>query len=68
MNNKSLLSVNKRQKDIIDYARNNGFVTVEDLSEIFQVTHQTIRRDLAFLSDNFYLSRTHGGGFFSIRY
>ena len=64
MNNKSLLSVNKRQKDIIDYARNNGFVTVEDLSEIFQVTHQTIRRDLAFLSDNFYLSRTHGGAFF----
>ena len=64
MNNKSLLPVNKRQKDIIDYARNKGFVTVENLSEKFQVTHQTIRRDLAFLSDNFYLSRSHGGAFF----
>ena len=64
MQQKSLLPVNKRQQDIIDYARENGFVTVENLSEKFQVTHQTIRRDLAFLSDNLYLSRTHGGAFF----
>ena len=64
MQNQSSLPVNKRQQDIIDYARENGFVTVENLSEKFQVTHQTIRRDLAFLSDNFYLSRTHGGAFF----
>lgn len=64
MQNKSSLPVNKRQQDIIDYARDNGFVTVENLSEKFQVTHQTIRRDLTFLSDNFYLSRTHGGAFF----
>ena len=56
MQQKSLLPVNKRQQDIIDYARENGFVTVENLSEKFQVTHQTIRRDLAFLSDNLYLS------------
>ena len=40
------------------------FVTVENLSEAFQVTHQTIRRDLAYLSDNLYLARTHGGAFF----
>ena len=45
MQNKSSLPVNKRQQDIIDYARDNGFVTVENLSEKFQVTHQTIRRD-----------------------
>jgi DeoR/GlpR family transcriptional regulator of sugar metabolism len=42
MQQKSLLPVNKRQQDIIDYARENGFVTVENLSEKFQVTHQTI--------------------------
>ena len=64
MTDKSSLPVNKRQQDIIEYARNNGFVTVENLSEKFQVTHQTIRRDLTFLSDNLYLSRTHGGAFF----
>ena len=64
MTNKSSLPVNKRQQDIIEYARKNGFVTVENLSEKFQVTHQTIRRDLTFLSDNLYLSRTHGGAFF----
>ena len=32
MQNKSSLPVNKRQQDIIDYARDNGFVTVENLS------------------------------------
>ena len=58
MQNQSSLPVNKRQQDIIDYARENGFVTVENLSEKFQVTHQTIRRDLAFLSDNFYFFST----------
>ena len=56
--------LNKRQRDIVNYARKDGFVTVENLSEAFQVTHQTIRRDLAYLSDNLYLARTHGGAFF----
>ena len=40
MQQKSLLPVNKRQQDIIDYARENGFVTVENLSEKFQVTRE----------------------------
>ena len=56
--------LNKRQRDIVNYARKDGFVTVENLSELFQVTHQTIRRDLTYLSDNLYLARTHGGAFF----
>lgn len=61
---KSKSILNKRQKDIVSLARSNGFVTVEILSDSFQVTQQTIRRDLSFLSDNLYLERTHGGAFF----
>ena len=64
MTNKQKNPINKRQRDIVNFARKDGFVTVENLSEIFQVTHQTIRRDLTYLSDNLYLARTHGGAFF----
>ena len=56
--------LNKRQQDIVNTARREGFVTVEKLAAFFKVTQQTIRRDLSFLSDNLYLARTHGGAFF----
>ena len=56
--------LNKRQQNIIDIARNDGFITVDKLSKFFKVTEQTIRRDLTFLSENLYLARTHGGAFF----
>ena len=61
---KTKSTLNKRQQDIVNLARIDGFVTVEVLSESFGVTHQTIRRDLSFLSDNLYIERTHGGAFF----
>ena len=61
-NTKSTL--NKRQQDIVNLARKDGFVTVEVLANSFKVTQQTIRRDLSFLSDNLYIERTHGGAFF----
>ena len=64
MNPKSINILNKRQQDIINVARNEGFVTVDKLSKFFKVTEQTIRRDLTFLSENLYLARTHGGAFF----
>ena len=64
MKSKSKFTLNKRQQDIVNTARRDGFVTVEKLAESFKVTHQTIRRDLTFLSDNLYLARTHGGAFF----
>jgi DeoR family glycerol-3-phosphate regulon repressor len=57
-------TLNKRQQDIINLARKEGFVTVEHLSEYFKVTQQTIRRDLGYLSENLYLARTYGGAFF----
>ena len=64
MKPKPINILNKRQQNIIDIARNDGFITVDKLSKFFKVTEQTIRRDLAFLSENLYLARTHGGAFF----
>ena len=61
---KTKSTLNKRQQDIVNLARKDGFVTVEVLSDSFKVTQQTIRRDLSFLSDNLYIERTHGGAFF----
>lgn len=43
----------------------NGSVDVDTLAEHFQVTPQTIRRDLNFLCTNDHLRRTHGGAVFS---
>ena len=61
---KSKFKINKRQQDIVNIARIDGFVSVEQLAISFNVTQQTIRRDLSFLSDHLYLARTHGGAFF----
>ncbi len=53
--------VNIRQQNIISLARLIGRVTVEDLAARFEVTQQTIRRDLNDLCDRRVLLRTHGG-------
>jgi DeoR family transcriptional regulator, glycerol-3-phosphate regulon repressor len=53
--------LNDRQNDIIALARVLGRVTVEDLAARFEVTPQTIRRDLNELCDRRVLTRTHGG-------
>jgi DeoR family transcriptional regulator, glycerol-3-phosphate regulon repressor len=53
--------LNHRQNDIIALARVLGRVTVEDLASRFDVTPQTIRRDLNELCDRRVLTRTHGG-------
>jgi DeoR family transcriptional regulator, glycerol-3-phosphate regulon repressor len=50
-----------RHEQIIALVRQRGFVTIEDLAQRFQVTVQTIRRDLAQLSDAGHVSRFHGG-------
>lgn len=52
---------NLRHPDILDIARREGRVTVEDLAERFGVTVQTIRRDLSDLADAGQLQRVHGG-------
>jgi DeoR family transcriptional regulator, glycerol-3-phosphate regulon repressor len=57
--------LNDRQHDIIALARAIGKVTVEDLAARFDVTPQTIRRDLNELCDRRVLTRTHGGALIS---
>lgn len=50
-----------RQLDIIDWARQYGRVKVENLAEHFQLSPQTIRKDLNELCDKGMLQRVHGG-------
>ena len=53
--------LNPRQRDILEYARINGEVQVDPLSESFKVTPQTIQRDLNQLCHLRLLQRVHGG-------
>jgi DeoR family glycerol-3-phosphate regulon repressor len=50
-----------RQTEILALAKKNGRVVVEDLAAQFDVTAQTIRRDLAELCDTGKLERVYGG-------
>ena len=58
-------TLNKRQYDILSLAAEEGYVSVENLAETFEVTQQTIRRDINNLCDQELLTRTHGGAFYS---
>ncbi len=55
------IHLSHRQSRIIEYAKRDGFVSVEIMASDFNVTPQTIRRDLNFLCDNLLLNRHHGG-------
>ena len=57
--------LNDSQNDIIALARVLGRVTVEDLAARFDVTPQTIRKDLNELCDKRLLARIHGGAILS---
>ncbi|WP_062119753.1 DeoR/GlpR family DNA-binding transcription regulator [Aureimonas sp. AU40] len=50
-----------RQSQILDLARRQGRVQVDELSQRFEVSVQTIRKDLNDLCDGRLLSRIHGG-------
>ncbi len=56
-----MTQLSPRQHQIIGLARVTGTVVVEDLASRFEVTPQTIRKDLNELCDARLLSRTHGG-------
>lgn len=51
----------RRQDLIMELIQKNGFVTTEQLVEHFQVTPQTIRRDLNQLAEQSRVRRHHGG-------
>jgi DeoR family glycerol-3-phosphate regulon repressor len=55
------MALSLRQSEILEVARADGRVIVELLAERFQVTLQTIRRDLTELADAGLLERIHGG-------
>src|SRR5436190_11273547 len=54
-----------RQHQILNLARAAGTVQVDDLAARFDVTPQTIRKDLNELCDGRLLARTHGGAMLS---
>lgn len=51
----------ERQKKIMEMIRKNGAVTVSQLIEIFDVSLETVRRDLLSMEQKGQLSRVHGG-------
>jgi DeoR family glycerol-3-phosphate regulon repressor len=53
-----------RQAEILNLAKAQGRVLVEDLAQHFSVTPQTIRKDLNDLCDGKVLTRIHGGALF----
>lgn len=60
-----MLALSSRQQLILAIARKTGSVGVDDLSSQFEVTPQTIRKDLNELCDARHLTRTHGGAMLS---
>ncbi|MBB4065177.1 DeoR/GlpR family DNA-binding transcription regulator [Gellertiella hungarica] len=56
--------VTGRQAEILEIAKVEGRVLVEDLAQRFSVTPQTIRKDLNDLCDGRALTRIHGGALF----
>lgn len=55
------MALSFRQAEILEIARSEGRVVVEQLADRFSVTLQTIRRDLTELADAGLLDRVHGG-------
>jgi DeoR family transcriptional regulator, glycerol-3-phosphate regulon repressor len=60
-----MLALSPRQQQILALARKNGSVGVDELAGQFEVTPQTIRKDLNELCDTRQLTRTHGGAMLS---
>lgn len=54
-------TLNSRQKEILDLVRKRGFVTIEILAADFDVSAQTVRRDIIHMGERGLLKRFHGG-------
>jgi len=57
--------ISPRQTDIMNMLRQDGRVGVEELAELFDVSPQTIRKDLNELGEQDLLQRVHGGAVLS---
>ena len=53
--------MNQRQQEILSLVQQQGFVSIETLAQSFNVTSQTIRRDINSLCEQQLLTRYHGG-------
>jgi len=56
--------LSERHAEIVQLAKDRGRVLVDDLAQHFNVTPQTIRKDLNDLCEQRLLSRIHGGALF----
>ncbi len=56
--------LNKRQEKIVAYLSEENFAKAERLAARFEVSNETIRRDLLLLESEGYIKRTHGGAEF----
>ena len=54
-------ALNARQEEILELVRRRGFVSIDGLAQRYDVTPQTIRRDINQLCDIALLRRYHGG-------
>ncbi|MFA6313028.1 MAG: DeoR family transcriptional regulator [Sterolibacterium sp.] len=55
------MDLNERQEELLGLVRQEGYVSVDDLAQRFDVTTQTIRRDINQLAEQNLLRRYHGG-------
>lgn len=51
----------ERRKEILNLIESKQSIKVQDLSKVFNVTEETIRRDLDKLEKEGYIKRTYGG-------
>ena len=57
----SQMNLSPRHQNILELARQSGFLSTEELTKRFKLTSQTIRRDINELCDRGLLRRYHGG-------
>ena len=55
------LKLNSRHREILELAKQRGFLPTDELAQLFDVTAQTIRRDINTLCDEGLMRRYHGG-------
>src|SRR5690606_3387754 len=58
---RAMIQLTRRQNEILDALAQRGYVGIEEMVATFNVTPQTLRRDLQLLSDRGLLRRHHGG-------
>ncbi|HVL74695.1 MAG TPA: DeoR/GlpR family DNA-binding transcription regulator [Noviherbaspirillum sp.] len=55
------MTLNPRQRQLLDMVRRKGTISVEELAQQLEVTPQTVRRDIKQMEEAKLLARYHGG-------